>query len=122
MTAPTLAPATLDGGNLAPSTPGGETFAPAFGGIATVRPLDLGPGLAGQIRTSPAGTVHVLTVHNTSDQPQTLYPEDLLPHGDEPLMFLGGRSTSSEQDGRIVARLDPHTHVHLGRITAPENA
>ncbi|MFZ3498249.1 hypothetical protein ACODT5_34345 [Streptomyces sp. 5.8] len=99
-------------------TPGGAAFAPAFAEDADVRTVDAGsPALEAYVASDTAGRVHVLTVRNATDADQELHPEALLPGGHGPLLFLGGASTTSERDGRLVARLAPHGHVHLGRIT-----
>ncbi|MCM1965364.1 hypothetical protein ABT024_13840 [Streptomyces sp. NPDC002812] len=99
-------------------TPGGAAFAPAFRDDADVRAVDAGsPALDAYVASGADGGVHVLTVRNGTDQDQELFPEALLPDGDDPLFFLGGASTTEERDGRLVARLAPHGHVHLGRIT-----
>ncbi|MCP3758871.1 hypothetical protein [Streptomyces sp. TBY4] len=103
---------------LAPSIPDGSVFAPAFAADAAVRAVDAGsPALEAYVASDPQGRVHVLTVRNGTDQDQELFPEGLLPAGDDPLFFLGGASTTDEHDGRLVARLAPHGHVRLGRIT-----
>lgn len=109
---------------LAPSlakttTPGGALFAGAFAAEAARRELDAGPALSAEIRISPDGSAHVLTVTNLTAEPQELLPESLLPHGDGPLMFLGGASSTAERGGRLVARLLPHGFVRLGRAFTP---
>ncbi|WP_405009831.1 hypothetical protein [Kitasatospora sp. NBC_01539] len=101
------------------TTPGGPAFAAAFRDGATVTPLDLGPHLKGEIRSCTDATVHVLTVRNPTAQVREFLPEDLLPEGTGPLLFLGGRSTSGEREGRITARLEPDSFVQLGRLTDP---
>ncbi|WP_406838044.1 hypothetical protein ACICHK_20560 [Streptomyces sp. AHU1] len=101
---------------ITPTTPGGAAFASAFTTEAALRDLDLGPALKADIRTNTAGTVHVLSVHNATDEIQEFQPEGLLPQTDGPLLFLGGGSTTEERDGRLVARLAPHGFVQLGRI------
>ncbi len=101
---------------IAPTTPGGAAFASAFTDGADLRDLQLGPALKADLRTNTAGTVHVLSVHNTTGEIQEVLPESLLPQGDGPLLFLGGGSTTEERDGRLVARLTPHGFVQLGRI------
>ncbi|MET9854433.1 hypothetical protein ABZY57_15980 [Streptomyces sp. NPDC006450] len=103
---------------LAHSIPDGSAFAPAFADDAAVRAVDAGsPGLEAYVASAADGRAHVLTVRNGTDAEQELFPEALLPAGDGPLLFLGGASTTSEQDGRLVARLAPYGHVRLGRIT-----
>lgn len=115
MTATATAPAS---GPLTLSTPGGDAFAAAFADDADVRAVDAGsPVLEAYVASAADGRVHVLTVRNGTDADQELFPEGLLPDGDGPLLFLGGASTTSERDGRLVARLAPHGHVRLGRIT-----
>lgn len=99
-------------------TPGGADFARAFADDADVRAVDAGrPALEAHVACGADGRAHVLTVRNGTDEEQEVLPEALLPHGDGPLLFLGGASTTSERDGRLVARLAPHGHVRLGRIT-----
>lgn len=100
----------------APTTPGGATFATALTDDAVVRELDLGQALKADLRTDPAGTVHLLTVRNATGDFQEFFPESLLPQGAGPLLFLGGASTTEEQGGRLVARLAPHGFVQLGRV------
>ncbi|WP_407835772.1 hypothetical protein ACE1OC_03670 [Streptomyces sp. DSM 116496] len=101
------------------STPGGAVFAAAFADGAHVRDVDpSNPALEASVASDAEGRVHVLTVRNATDQEQELFPGALLPDGDDPLLFLGGASATSERDGRLVAHLAPHGHVHLGRITA----
>ncbi|WP_129308550.1 hypothetical protein [Streptomyces sp. L2] len=109
---------------LAPSpttttTPGGALFAGAFAAEATRRELDAGPALTAEVRSSRDGSVHVLTVTNITAEPQEVLPESLLPHGDGPLLFLGGASTTDRRDGRLVAHLHPHGFVRLGRALDP---
>lgn len=107
---------------LAHSIPGGSAFAPAFADDADVRAVDAGsPALEAYVASDPQGRIHVLTVRNGTDQDQELFPEGLLPAGDDPLLFLGGASTTDERDGRLVARLAPYGHVRLGRITHDGN-
>ncbi|WP_330296890.1 hypothetical protein [Streptomyces sp. NBC_00503] len=104
------------------STPGGAAFAPAFADDADVRTVDAGsPSLEAYVASAADGRVHVLTVRNGTGEDQDLFPEALLPEGDDPLLFLGGASTTSERDGRLVARLAPYGHVRLGRITRDDN-
>ncbi|MFD0367765.1 hypothetical protein [Streptomyces sp. NPDC059071] len=110
----TLAPSLLE-----TTTPGGALFAGAFTAGATLHHVDAGPALAAEIRTSSDGSAHVLTVTNLTAEPQEVLPESLLPHGDGPLLFLGGASTTTERDGRLVARLLPHGFVQLGRAFIP---
>ncbi|MCJ0871161.1 hypothetical protein [Streptomyces sp. AP-93] len=99
-------------------TPGGAPFAPAFADDADVRAVDAGsPALEAFVASDTAGRVHVLTVRNATDGDQELHPEALLPDGRGPLLFLGGASTTTERDGRLVAHLAPYGHVRLGRIT-----
>ncbi|MGR4881459.1 hypothetical protein ACIPUC_18910 [Streptomyces sp. LARHCF249] len=115
MTATATAPLTQ-------STSGGAAFAPAFADDADVRAIDAGsPALEAYVASDALGRVHVLTVRNGVDTEQDLFPEGLLPDGDGPLLFLGGASTTSERDGRLVARLAPYGHVRLGRITRDDN-
>lgn len=103
-------------------TPGGTAFAPAFADDADVRAVDAGsPALEAYVASGTDGRVHVLTVRNGTDEEQDLFPEALLPDGDGPLLFLGGASTTSDRDGRLVARLAPHGHVRLGRITRDDH-
>ncbi|WP_371616352.1 hypothetical protein [Streptomyces sp. NBC_00454] len=100
------------------STQGGPVFAPAFADDAYVRIVDAGsPALEAYVASDADGRVHVLTVRNGTGEDQDLFPEALLPDGDDPLLFLGGASTTSERDGQLVARLAPYAHVRLGRIT-----
>ncbi|MCM1971331.1 hypothetical protein [Streptomyces sp. G1] len=107
---------------LTPSAPGGAAFAPAFADDADVRAIDAGsPALEAYVASAADGRVHVLTVRNGTDAEQELFPEALLPYGDGPLLFLGGASTTSEHDGRLVARLAPYGHVRLGRITRDDH-
>ncbi|MDF3139961.1 MULTISPECIES: hypothetical protein [unclassified Streptomyces] len=101
------------------TTPGGALFAGAFATDATRRELPAGPALTADLRTSTDGSAHVLTVTNITAETQEVLPESLLPHGDGPLLFLGGASTTAERDGRLVARLDPHGFVQLGRALDP---
>ncbi|MFJ3962872.1 hypothetical protein [Streptomyces sp. NPDC090036] len=101
---------------IAPTTPGGAAFAPAFAAEAALRDLELGPALKAEVRSGAAGTAHVLTVRNTTGEPQEFRPEALLPQGEGPLLFLGGASTTEQIDGGLVARLAPHGFVRLGRI------
>ncbi|MDD9375724.1 hypothetical protein M8Z33_03345 [Streptomyces sp. ZAF1911] len=104
------------------STPGGAAFASAFADSADVRGIDVGnPALQADVASGADGRAHVLTVRNGTDEEQELFPEAFLPHGTDPLLFLGGASTTSERDGRLVARLAPHGIVRLGRII-PDDA
>ncbi|MFI8514032.1 hypothetical protein ACIGHB_23175 [Streptomyces sp. NPDC085460] len=99
------------------ATPGGPRFAGAFADDAVVSRPDLGAALAAEVRAGADGSAHVLIVTNLTDEAQELLPEPLLPDGPGPLLFLGGASTTSERDGRLVARLLPHGFVRLGRAS-----
>lgn len=97
------------------TTPGGPRFAAAYADAAVRHEPDAGPALAAEVRVSDDGSAHVLTVTNLTSEAQELLPEPLLPPGAGPLLFLGGASTTTERDGRLVARLAPHGFVRLGR-------
>ncbi|MFE1346587.1 hypothetical protein [Streptomyces sp. NPDC058757] len=97
------------------ATPGGTRFAGAYADGAVRHEPDAGPALAAEVVVSADGSAHVLTVTNLTSEVQDVLPEPLLPAGEGPLLFLGGASTTTERDGRLVARLAPHGFVRLGR-------
>ncbi|MGQ0839454.1 hypothetical protein [Actinokineospora sp.] len=51
-----------------------DLIAGALRSDATVRPVDLGPGLVAVVRTSADTTARVLCVHNVTDEPAVFQP------------------------------------------------
>ncbi len=85
---------------------------------ATVRPVDLGPGLLAEARTSVDDEIHVLCVQNVTDEPLTFIPITHLPpalDGAAPVMFICGETeTAATDDGDLVCQLPPGAFVWLG--------
>ncbi|MGW4213703.1 hypothetical protein ACWEIJ_37370 [Lentzea sp. NPDC004789] len=81
---------------------------------ATACAVDLGPGLWAVVRSTADGLNRVLCVHNATQERQVFEPATHL--GDGELVFLGGETTSSANEGRLECELGPHGFVWIGRL------
>ncbi|REE99926.1 hypothetical protein [Thermomonospora umbrina] len=112
----------LSGGHLASCRPGDPGFGPAMSPQARQTPVEVGPGLRGVLRTSPASPCPLLGVHNPTDTAREFTVTRFFPDvaaGRARLVFVGGdvETLPGSPDGPPTSRLLPGGHVWLSQTT-----